>query len=325
MITRGVDRTLPRRCGILLLTCLGLLPIGAAAQVVSGEDPSGTPRSCAYSATHPMSQVSEPAIHEASALVASQQWPGIYWTFNDSNNTPTLYALDTDGRLRGTFLVPNASNVDWEAMQLGPDGSGGYALFIGDIGDNRLSRGGGVIYRVPEPTPNLTDGPASSAVTAAASVFRFTYSVAARNVEAMLVHPRTGEIVLISQGQAGFSMVYRFPRPLTEESPITAELSDVLDARELGPYDGRVTDATISSDGRYVVVRTNSRALVYDVPDDMPLARMWRQKPLVFPLDDGRKGEGLSFRLDTRDLITIGEGLFPALYVTEWTCASAGS
>src|SRR5215212_8164160 len=150
MITRGHERLALGLAGMLLVACTFLFdrqPSTAVAQDLL-ENPVGTEQACGYGPTHPTSQVAEPAIREASALVASQQWPGVYWTFNDSKNTPMLYAVDADGRPRGTFQVPNASNVDWEALQLGPDRDGGYALYIGDIGDNKHARGESVIYRV---------------------------------------------------------------------------------------------------------------------------------------------------------------------------------
>ena len=108
---------------------------------------------CQYAPTHRVAQVHETAIREASALVASQQFPGIYWTLNDSGNTPMIFAFDQDGASRGSFRVTGATNVDWEAMQLGPDGDGGFALYIGDTGDNDQMRRDPVVYRVPEPEP----------------------------------------------------------------------------------------------------------------------------------------------------------------------------
>jgi hypothetical protein len=293
-------------------------PDDAAAQGRSLA-PDARQATCGYGPTQRLSQVEQPALREGSALAASQQWPGIYWTFNDSGNTPTLYAFDDAGRPRGTFQVAGASNVDWEALQLGPD-DGGYALYIGDLGDNKQRHRESVIYRVPEPEPAAGDEPVTTGPTAPATPFRFVYPVAARNVEAMLVHPVTGEIVLISQGETGFSMVYRLPQPLSDRTTVTAELTGVLDARGLGSSAGRVTDATISQDGRHVVVRTSSRVLVYEVPDGTPLARIWSQEPRVFALDDGPKGEGITLRSDGLDLMSVGEGAQPFLYQTPWRC-----
>jgi hypothetical protein len=264
--------------------------------------------------------VRETALHEASALVASRRWPGIYWTFNDSKNTPTLFAFDEQGEPRGTFQVAGAANVDWEALQMGPAGDGGYALYIGDIGDNQGKRREGVIYRVPEPEPSPEGDPARTSETAPSTAFRFTYPVTQRNTEAMLVHPKTGEILLISRGSDGFNLVYRLPLPLESQHTVALELAGTIDARSLGSLSGQITDAAISPDGRQVVLRTPTRALVYDAWNDVPLARVWNQEPGVYRLNDGPKGEGITYRFNSLDLITIGEGTSPLLYQTIWQC-----
>ena len=308
--------------GVLVLASGVLLaghPIIVAAQGTLGA-PAVSRDTCGYGPTQRMSQVSDSAVREASALVASQQWPGIYWTFNDSGNAPTVYAFDEDGQPRGAFVVSNATNVDWEAMQLGPDGDGGYALYIGDIGDNKQRRHESVIYRVLEPEPAADGGQVSASTTAPATAFRFVYPVVTRNVEAMLVHPQTGEIVLISRGLTGFSMVYRLPLPLDSGHAMRADLVGTVDMRALGTHDGQVTDATLSQDGQHVVLRTNTRMLVYDVPSWAPWWRAWAQEPRVYRLEDGPKGEGSPIAPGSEDLVSIGEGVSPPLFLIPWQC-----
>ena len=315
-------RTVLGLVGIFVITTSLLLP-GPKATVAAHniQDELSTRREiCGYGPTAQMSQVREAALHEASALVASQQWPGIYWTFNDSGNTPTLFAVDEDGQPRGTFGVSNATNVDWEALQLGPDDDGGYALYIGDIGNNKGKRPDGVIYRVREPVPAPKEAQAAAGETVSATAFRFIYPVASRNAEAMLVHPKSAEVVLISRGEDGFNLVYRLPIPLDSRHDATLELVGVIDARSLGPTSGPITDAAISADARQVVLRTSSRALVYDVWADLPLARIWNQEPRIYRLEDGPKGEGVTYRFNNYDLVSISEGALPFLYETIWQC-----
>src|SRR3954452_14292566 len=197
--------SLVARLGVMLL---GLLLAALTPSFLGSAIAQDDSTTCRYAPTRPLSQVRSPGLVEASALVASQQWPGIYWTLNDSNNFPAIYAFDDQGRPRGTFQIPNSMNIDWESMQLGPDGEGGYALFIGDLGDNNTIRRDTAIYRVPEPTPGPPDGSPLVGETAPAAVLKFTYWVSPRNVETMLVHPVTGEIVLISRDGGSFGMVY---------------------------------------------------------------------------------------------------------------------
>ena len=280
---------------------------------------------CTYALTAPLSQVANPAIREASALVASRQWPGTYWTLNDSKNSPTVFAIDEQGRARGAFQVPNATNVDWEAMQIGPDGAGGTALYIGDIGDNIHLRRDAVIYRVPEPRP-AEPGVVATLPTEPAAVFRVRFPYGADNVEAMLVHPTSGEVLFFSREMTGYSLVYSLPTLTESDQPQVPEFVGALPVRQYeairGVSDGQITDGAISSDGTRVVLRTYASALVYDLVEGEPLASIVEKEPRVYPLGDGPKGEGISFRLDSEDLLTIGEAKTTAatLYETAWHC-----
>ena len=45
----------------------------------------------------PIGRLDHPAIREASGIVASRRYPGIFWVHNDSGNPPALYAVRRDG------------------------------------------------------------------------------------------------------------------------------------------------------------------------------------------------------------------------------------
>lgn len=305
---------------ILALSVAGQPPIAAADELPTG--PSVSRATCGYASTRRGAQVRESGIREASALVASQQFPGIYWTLNDSGNAPVIFAFDEDGAPRGSFRVTGATNVDWEAIQVGPDEDGGFALYIGDIGDNDQVRREPVVYRVTEPEPAPPGERAATSETAPATAFRFLYPGRPHNAEAMLVHPRTGEIVVVTRELNGMSMLYRLPLPLDGDSVPIADLIDVVNVQRLDPASGQVTDAAISSDGRQIALRTYASVLIYDVPDGLLKDNLWEQAPGVYRLADGPKGEGLAFRLDSGDLLSIGEEKAgpAALYETAQQC-----
>lgn len=297
--------------------------VGAADDPPTGQ--TAAEASCTYALTAPLSQVANPAIREASALAASRQWPGTYWTLNDSKNSPTVFAIDEQGQAHGAFQVPNATNVDWEAMQIGPDTGGGTALYIGDIGDNNHLRRDAVIYRVPEPQP-AAPGVVATFPTEPATVFRLRFPYGADNIEAMLVHPMSGEILLFSREVTGYGLVYSLPTLTVSSQPLVPDFVGALHVRQYeahgGPLDGQITDGSISSDGSHVVLRTYASALVYDLAEGEPLASIVEKEPRVYPLGDGPKGEGISFRPDSNDLLTIGEAkrFAATLFETVWHC-----
>jgi hypothetical protein len=93
-------------------------------------------------------RLDDPAIVEASGIVASRRHPGIFWVHNDSGNPPVLFAVQANGSLVRSYRV-EAANVDWEDLSIDDSGH----LYLGDIGnnDNRLPIR--AIYRLDEPDP----------------------------------------------------------------------------------------------------------------------------------------------------------------------------
>src|SRR5436190_10553623 len=69
---------------VLLSSSVAVPPRSALADAPG--DPTAGIVACRYAPTHRVAQVRDGAIREASGLVASQQFPGIYWTLNDSGN-----------------------------------------------------------------------------------------------------------------------------------------------------------------------------------------------------------------------------------------------
>jgi len=270
-----------------------------------------------------MTQVWNKSLTEASGLAASRRWPGVFWTVTDAHNPPDLFAFDQQGQALGKFRVAGANNVDWEAVQVGPDTLGGSALYVGDIGDNDEKRRNGVIYRVAEPDPT-TVGQGTGA-TSHATALRFAYPSGPRNAEAMLVHPTTGETILITKSRSGYSDIYRLPSWASSSAVTTLELVGHLDVSYLGAHGNLVTDASVTADARQVVVRTYSSALVWNLSEGATLSSIWTQSPRVQQLDDGVKGEGITYRIGSYDLLSIGEGTRPTLYQTKWECVVAAA
>ena len=301
-------------------------PVVAASPAASTPSPppvaaAPTAAACHYGPTRRLAEVQDRALKEASALAASQRWPGVYWTLNDSGNTPTVYAVDDQGRSRGTFRVEDAQNVDWESIQVGPgrDG-GGSALYIGDLGDNDAERREVTIYRVPEPEPAAAGARPANGRTSDAEAFKVQYPNGARDAEGLLVHPKTGEILVVTKEVLGRAVIYRVPLPLDARRTVRMERLTEVDMARVGVKIDVVTDATVSADARLVTIRTYGNALEYDVPPGAPLASIWEQMPRVARLDDGPQGEGITYRADAGALITIGESTPTYLYETPRSC-----
>ncbi|WP_422929989.1 hypothetical protein [Singulisphaera sp. PoT] len=103
----------------------------------------------APSALEPLGKLDHRPIKEASGIVESRRFPGIFWVHNDSGNAPSLYAVKRDGTLVREYAVA-IPNIDWEDIAIDDAGH----LYIGEIGNNGTKLPLRVIYQVDEPDPS---------------------------------------------------------------------------------------------------------------------------------------------------------------------------
>ena len=246
------------------------------------------------------------AVRESSGLVASRRNPGLFWTHNDSGDGPAVYAFDREGRARGTFRVEGAQALDWEDIAAGPGPDEGEAyLYVGDIGDNGRERDHVVVYRFPEPevTPDAAGAPARA--TKPAEAIRLKYPEGAQNAEALLVHPRTGDLYIVTKGARSAS-VYKLAAPYAAGAAQT--LKRVAELRGPDFFGVLVTGGDVSPDGTRVALCDYAQGYELTLPagargfDDV-----WTQKPTAVPLGFRRQGEALAYRLDGAALLATSE------------------
>ena len=189
-------------------------------------------------------------------MVASRANPGLYWTHNDSGDGPFVYAFDRQGKSRGVWRVTGASAHDWEdiAAGPGPDPRRTY-LYVGDIGDNEAKRSAIDIYRFVEPAISAADARSSKSnarSTATADVIHLRYSDGKHDAETLLVHPRSGDVYVITKSLLGRAGIYKASAPLDTTRTITMVKVGVLNLPSL--LGGYVTGGDISPDGRRVAI-----------------------------------------------------------------------
>jgi hypothetical protein len=82
----------------------------------------------------------DPEMMETSGLICRDD--GSFLTLNDSGNSPTIYRLNSNGKVLERFLI-DAKNQDWEALAIHQG-----KLWLADIGNNSGARSGGDLYQV---------------------------------------------------------------------------------------------------------------------------------------------------------------------------------
>ncbi|MSR83798.1 MAG: hypothetical protein EXS58_12900 [Candidatus Latescibacteria bacterium] len=220
--------------GPLTGLCLAAHPLLARKPVVGADLP---PWNAVGRYTHA-------PIEESSGLVVSYQYPGVYWTLNDSGNAPVLYATRLDGTLIGEFAVQGAENSDWEALSLDDQGQ----LWIGEIGNNSRRRDDLMVYVVAEPNPF-----AEGTVQVAA---QYPYRYPAENVDAEGMFIAGGLPYIFSKEQDR-AVLYRFPALRPDEQMVLERVGEAREAQ-------RVTDAALSRDGQRLALCTYDRVWIYE-------------------------------------------------------------
>ncbi|MEV7284462.1 WD40 repeat domain-containing protein [Streptomyces sp. NPDC093252] len=191
--------------------------------------------------------IEDPRITESSGLAASRQHPGIYWTHNDSDDGAFLYAVDSaTGETVATLTLTGVGTPrDVEAISIGP----GNQIYVGDIGDNLGGTWDHVwIYQLPEPA-ELTDR------TVRATQYVVQYEDGARDAESLVVHPETGRVYVVDKNAEG-GHLYEGPAELSPSG--TNVFKPIAAVPDL-----EATDATLSPDARYLVVRSYFGAVAY--------------------------------------------------------------
>jgi hypothetical protein len=242
-------------------------------------------------------------LKESSGITPSRAHPGVFWTHNDSGNTPDLYAVDIEARELGKVRVTGATNTDWEDIAAArcPAGSGD-CLYIADSGDNGGGQDDGKgkgdrrhavrLVVVPEP--------ARGARTVQAREYMAFLPGKRTDIEALAILP-DGRIYLVSKGIRRDIELFRWPTPLAEGAPVTLER-----VRELAPQAAqvgdRVTGASASPNGKWVAVRTYAALAFYRTADLLGSGRPFSQLDLE-PLGE-TQGEAVTLADDGTVVLT---------------------
>ena len=97
----------------------------------------------------PQGKIAFSRITEPSGLVVSQRYEDVMWIHNDSKNAPEIFAINGNGKLIETYLVPEAENHDWEDIAIDRNGN----LYLLDNASRTDPENRNIIYVVKEPNP----------------------------------------------------------------------------------------------------------------------------------------------------------------------------
>lgn len=259
------------------LVAAGLAAL-VAAPVVALADPAADPEPTSEAFT-----LDDERITESSGLAASSKFKGTYYTINDSDNQAYVFAIDGEtGEVEAALRFRQIENRDWEAIAPGPENR----IWIGDIGDNDRDQESITVYRFREPD-NLEDQRMRYVS------YSLEYPDGAHDAEALLVHPKTGRLYVVTKGLTG-TAIYEAPEELSDSGD--NELERYADAP------AAVTDGAFTPDGSKIVLRTYGAAWVYTWGDSKPKL----SRKIALPTQE--QGESLAVSPDGKQILVGSEG-----------------
>jgi len=275
---------------------------------------------------------------EPSGLGSSRTNPGVVYWENEAPRSGfgMVYAVDSGGLRKTLRFTPTGGMLDFEDMGVGPcNGPGsGDCIWVGDIGKQSADFSASKkntfwIYRMTEPVLAPT---ANGAVLPVTGRFGFTLpssitsegrkyggSVSTYDMEALMVHPQTGDIYVVTKGQntAGLIRILKYPRPMVSGAVQQLQIvktyqmphsSDWNPATLAGQGNHLVTGGDIHPDGRRFALRTYGR--IWEFRGSSFAAALASTAPVKLPKAGGSldmQGEAFTYSTDGARYFTIGE------------------
>ena len=243
-------------------------------------------------------------VNESSGLAPSRITPGVYYTHNDSGSDGELFSFDLAGNMLGTHAVENASSIDWEDMAIGPcpenlakrASNPNSCLYIGDIGDNPHERSSVTIHITDEPAPatEQADAPANLLASWSVTYDETNDETGKPDSEALLVHPTTGDVSLLTKSVDGITEVHRVPSGMAHKDTAAMSLISTLQLEGSTGFDLMVTGGDWDEDGERLIIRTYITALLWETDPCAPDSH-WATAPTVLEWAIEQQGEAITF------------------------------
>ncbi|MFM7059961.1 MAG: hypothetical protein ACKOZL_02085 [Actinomycetes bacterium] len=303
---RGRTVVRPLAAALCLLVVAACGGGGGGTEVASCDRRYGEPNAA---------PVTDPALREISGIVASRRNGDTYWVHNDSGDTARIFAIGGDGRTRATLTLAGATAVDWEDIAIGPGPKRWQQyLYLADIGDNLGTRPTVQVYRVPEPEID-PDAVVVDELEGAARL-SLRYPDGPHDAEALLVDPRTGDLVVITKtSDGGAQPAYRARAPFAATGDTALERFATV---RTGPtITGAITAADLDRAGTRMILRTYATVRVVAGTSETPLAALLERGPGTVtcrpPAPVEVQGEAIAFEPDGRGFASVSEGGAPVL------------
>ena len=295
---RPIRLPLPRMTLLEASFILAMLTLPIDARLATADDIS-----------HETGRVKLKALLEVSGMAASGQNPGILWMHNDGGSRH-VYAVKTTGKVVSQVL-PDVRAEDLEDIAIGPGPDPGVDyIYLGDIGDNDLKRREIRVIRLAE--PSLQSGPGQPGASSGQAL-RLAYPDGPHDAEALMVDPRTGDLVIATKERDVTRLYVARSADLKSDSLTKLSLAATLDV-------GNVSAGDMSRNGTWIALRREETGWLWNRANGESLRATLAKRPRSIPVLGARQaknGESIAFHPDSRGYFTISEGRQGSIYFFE--------
>lgn len=244
-------------------------------------------------------KVADPAISEASGLIASVSNPGLFWTHNDSGDEARIFLLDDAARLRAMYYLEGTTAHDWEDIGRITKNGETY-LLVGDIGDNLARRPFVTIHAFREPAVRESARAYTDTIgRAAISSYVMKYEDGPRDAEALFYDSADANLYVISKRDLR-SGIYSTHLP---DQP-----GDTLLLRKRGdlPFTF-ITAADMSPDGSEILIKNLLEIFYWKRLRGETTLQMLARPAQKLPYKPEPQGEAIAFPIDGSGFYTLSE------------------
>ena len=259
-------------------------------------------------------------LNEISGVAESTKRSEVLFVHNDSGDSPRFFAINRAGDILAELTLESVPLlIDAEDITVGRGPGGASFIYLGDTGNNFASMGWGiprrkaVLYRIPEPEIPTSARHLKIPVREAFPIV-FTFPRGARDVEAFFIEPQSGDLFMIGKQPDGHSQV------LTASAGMLAAgggeltlLGELRFGKEPLSGSPMPTSASISKDGKSILVRTYSSVFLFHRAAGEPVLTALSKAPLSLASPQESQGEAIGWVDQDAAFVTISEGVKPAI------------
>lgn len=239
-------------------------------------------------------EVPEGYAPEASGIADSYINDGQLWLIQDRGNPAELLQLSQEGIPGPKLRIEGVVNRDWEEIFIGAGPLQGRPyLYIADIGDNFKAFGEYTILRFLEPSKDIGVVDVVEKI-----VFRYEDGQS-RNAEAMLVDPKSLDILILTKEDAKVD-IYSIAYPQLTNANNLARFRGTLTL-------GSITAASLAPGGTGILLRNYKEAYYWNTTSSTPLIDALAAQPAMVSLVREPQGEAIGFSSKGDGFFTLSE------------------